>query len=67
MLQMDDVIAFLQLGKVNVQYRTSRLRVGRLQSARALNFVAAEDLRVRDDDQFPFFINKTASQRAEVG
>ena len=50
MLQMDDVIAFFQLGKVNVQNRTSRLRVGRLQSARALNFVAAKDLRVRDDD-----------------
>ena len=46
---MDDVIAFLQFGKVNVKYRASRLRVRRLQSTRALNFVAAEDLRVRDD------------------
>ena len=50
-LQMHDVIAFLQIGEIDVQQRTRGLRVRRFEPARTLHFVAAENLRVGDDDE----------------
>ena len=64
-LEMDDVIALLQFGKIDVQQRPARSRVRRFQPARALHFVTPKNLRVRDHDQFGRFKKKTARERAQ--
>ena len=45
-LQMHDVVAFLQFREINVQRRTRGLRVRRFEPARTLDFVTAKNLRV---------------------
>ena len=61
---MNDQIAFLQIREINVQRGTRRERVRRLEPARALDFVAPENLRVGDDDQFRLVAEKTTGERA---
>ena len=66
MLQMHDQIAFLQIGEINVERGTRGQRVRGFLAARPLDFVAAENFRVGDDDEFRLVANKAASERAEV-
>ena len=66
-LDVDDVIAFLELGKINVEQRARGGGVRRLEPARALDFVAPENLRVGDDDEFGLLVDEAARERAEVG
>ena len=63
-LQMHDEIAFLQIREINVQRRTRGLGVRRFEPARALDFVAAKNLRIGDDHEFGFVAKKTASESA---
>ena len=63
---MHDEIAFFQIGEINVQRGTRGLRVRRFQPARTLDFVAAKNFRVGDDDQFRLVTNKSARERAEM-
>ena len=67
MLQMDHIIAFLQIGKIDVQQRARGLGVRRFQSTRPLNFVTPENLRVRHDHEFALIVNEPTSQSAQVG
>src|SRR5207245_10759552 len=66
-LDVDDVIAFLEFTEVDVERGTRRLRVRRLEPARALDFVAAEDFRVGDDHEPRGVAQEPARQRAAVG
>ena len=66
MLQMHDVIAFLQFGEINVQRGARGLRVRRFEPARTLDFVTAKNFRIGHDHQFGFVANETARQRADV-
>src|SRR5262245_28368073 len=63
---MNYVIAVFQLGEINVEGRTRRLRMRRFQPARTLHLVTAENLRVGDDNQLAFVIKKAACQSANV-
>ena len=63
---MHDQIAFLQIREINVERRTRGQRVRRFVPARTLNFVAPENFRVGDDDQFRLVADEAASERAEV-
>ena len=65
-LQMDDEVAFLQFGEINVERGTGGQRVRRFQPARTLDFVTAKNFRVGDDDQFGLVAEETARERAEV-
>ena len=65
-LQVNDIVALLQLGEINVQGRTRRLRVRRLEAARPLHLVTPEDLGVGDDDQPGLVAEEAAGQSAEV-
>ena len=66
MVEMDHVIAFLQIRKIDIQQRARSLGVGRFESAWTLDFVTAENLRIGDDDQPGQFAEKAARQCAEV-
>ena len=55
LLEVHDVIALLQVSEINLQQRTRRLRVRRLEPARTLHLVTPEDFRVRDDDELRRF------------
>ena len=48
---MHHVIAFLQIGEINVESGARGLRMRRFEPARALNFVAAKNFRIGDDDE----------------
>jgi hypothetical protein len=50
-LQMNDKVAFLQFGEVNVERGTGGQRVRGFQPAWPLDFVAPENFRVGDDDE----------------
>ena len=63
---MNDVVALLQVGEINVQRRARRLRVRRFEPARPLHLVAPKDFRVGDDDQLGLVAEKAAGQRAEM-
>ena len=63
---MDDQVAFFQFGEINVEGGTGGQRVRGFQPARPLNFVAAENFRVGDDDEFCFFAKKSAGKRADM-
>ncbi len=63
-LQVDDVVALLQLREINVQGRTRRLRVRRFEAARALHLVTPKDLGVGDHDQPGLIAKEAAGQRA---
>src|SRR5205807_10504523 len=65
-LQMDDIVAFFQLGEIYVQRRTRRLRVWRFQAAWPLHLVTPKDFRVCYHHQLRFVIQKPARQRTEV-
>lgn len=65
-LQVNDQVALLQIRKINVEGGARGQRMGRFQSARALNLVAAKNLGVGRDDQFQFVADEAARQRAEV-
>ena len=66
---MDDEIAFLQFGEINIERGTGGQRVRRFQPARTLDFVAPKDFGVGDDDKFGFVAKETARQasRGESG
>ena len=59
-------VAFLQFGEVNVERGAGGQRVRGFQPARPLDFVAAKNFRVGDDDEFCLFANEAAGKRAEV-
>jgi len=63
-LDVNHVVALLQLGEINVQRRPGRLGVGRLEPARPLHLVAAENLGVRDHRQPGVVAQKAAGERA---
>ena len=69
MLDVDDVIAFFKIGEVNVEEGTRGLGVSRFEAARTLDFVAAEDFGVSDNDELAVLVHEAASERAdfEVG
>ena len=50
-LEMDDMIALLEIREVDLERGTHRLRMGRLEAPGALHLVSPEDLRVGDDDE----------------
>lgn len=50
-LEVDDEVAFLELGEVHFEDGTDRAGMAGLQAARSLDLVAPVDLRVGDDDQ----------------
>ena len=66
MLQMHDQIAFLQIREINVERGARGQRVRGFLAARSLDFVAAENFRISDNDEFCFFAEETARERAEV-
>ena len=63
---MDDEVAFLQFGEVNVECGAGGECVWRFQPARTLDFVASENFRVGDDNQPDLVAEKTAGERADV-
>src|ERR1035437_8995534 len=65
-LQMNNKVAFFQFGEINVEGGTGGQRVRGFQPAWPLNFVAAKNFRVGDDDKFCFFAKKSAGKRADV-
>ncbi len=65
-LEVDDEVAFLQFGEINVERGTGGERVRRFQPARTLDFVAAKNLRVGDDDEFGVVAKETAGKRADL-
>ena len=65
-LEVDDEVAFLQFGEINVERGAGGERVRRFQPARALDFVAAKNFRVGDDDEFRLVAKKTAGKRADL-
>ena len=66
-LQMDDQIAFLQIGEINVERGAGRQRVRRFQPARTLDFVAAKNLRIRDDDEFCVVADESRVRASRFG
>ena len=65
-LEMDDEIAFLQIGEINVERGTGCERMRRFEPARALDFVSPENFRVGDHDQFCLVADETTGERAEM-
>ena len=65
-LQVNHVIALLELREINVQRRARGLRVRRFEPARTLHLVTPEYFRVGHDDQFGFLVNKSATERAQM-
>ena len=65
-LQMHDKIAVFQIREINVERGAGGLRVRRFLAARTLDFVASEDFRIGDDDEFRLVTNETASERADL-
>ena len=63
---MHDIIAFFQIGEINVERGTRRQRVRRFLAARPLNFVTPKNFRIGDNDEFRFVANKAASERADL-
>ena len=63
-LQMHNQIAFLQIGEINVQRGTRSQRVHGFLAARALDFVAPENFRIGDNDEFRLVTNEAARERA---
>src|SRR5205085_9175627 len=64
-LQMDHVIALLQIGEINIQQRTRSLRVARFQPARTLHFVAPKDFSIRHNHQTSRLRDKPAAERPD--
>src|ERR1039458_4888123 len=65
-LQVNNKVAFFQFGEINVEGGTGGQRVRGFQPPWPLNFVAAKNFRVGDDDEFCCFAEKSAGKRAEV-
>jgi hypothetical protein len=65
-LDVNDEVAFLQFGEINVERGAGRERMRRFQPARALDFVASENFRVGDDNEFCLVAEKTAGESAEM-
>ena len=63
---MHDIIAFFQIGEINVQRGARGQRVRRFLAARSLDFVTAKNFRIGDDDKFCFVANESASERADL-
>ena len=63
-LKMNDVIALLQFGKIDVQQRAAGLGVRRFEAARALHLVAAKNLRVGHHGQLGGLEKKAPGQGA---
>ena len=63
---MHDQIAFLQIREINVQRGTRGQRMRRFEPARALDFVAAKNFRIGDDDEFRLVTDKAAGERADL-
>src|SRR5207247_3038503 len=68
-LDMDDVIAFFEIREVNVQERARGLGVSGFEAARALDFVAAEDFGIGNDDELAVLVHEATGERAylEIG
>jgi hypothetical protein len=64
-LQMHDIIAFFQIGEINVERGTRRQRVRRFLPARSLDFVTPENFRIGHDDEFRLVTKKTACERTD--
>ena len=62
-LEVDDEVTFLQFGEINVEGGADGERLRRFQPARALDFIAAKNLRVGDHDKFGILANETAGKR----
>src|ERR1035437_2594676 len=63
---MNNIIAFFQVGKINVERGTCGLRVRGFLAARPLDFVTAKNFRIRDDDEFGFVANEATGEGAEM-
>ena len=64
-LQVNDKVAFLQFGEINIEGGAGGQRVRGFQPARPLDFVAAKNFRVSDDNEFCPVANEAASQRTD--
>src|SRR2546425_12340280 len=65
MLQVNDIIAFFQFRKINIQRGSGGNRVRRLEPARALDFVASENFRIGDDDELRLVAHEATRERAQ--
>src|ERR1017187_2903919 len=65
-LQLHDQIAFLQIREINVERGARGQRVRGFLAARSLDFVAAENFRIGDDDEFGLVADETTGEGAEV-
>ena len=63
---MNNEVAFFQFGEINVEGGTGGQRVRGFQPAGPLDFVAAENFRVGDDDESGLFAKKSAGERADM-
>ena len=65
-LQMDDEVALLQFGEVDVECGAGGECVWRFQPTRTLDFVTAENFSVGNYDEFGVVTEKTAGKRADM-
>ena len=63
-LHVHHEIAFLHFGEINIKRRSHRRTVSALESARALDFVAAKNFRITHHHPFAGWKQKTTTQRA---
>ena len=63
---MNDIIAFRQFRKIDVQRGAGGNRMRRLEPARALDFVPSENFRIGDDDEFRLVAHEAARDRTDV-
>ena len=63
---MHDQIAFFQIGEINVERGPGRQRVRGFLTARALDFVAAKNLRVGDDYELGLVADEATRERTEM-
>src|ERR1044071_2468857 len=61
-LKMDNIIACFQIREVDVQRRPCCLSMRRLEAARSLDLITAEDLRVSDNYQLRLLAKKTTRE-----
>ena len=65
-LDVDDEVAFFQFGEINVERGAGGERMRRFQPARTLDFVAAKNFRVGDNDEFGPVTKETARKSADL-
>ena len=66
MLQVDDEIAGFELGEADFGEGSSDDSLGGFEAPWALDFVAAEDFGIGDDDDFDGVAEEAAAQRGDA-